>query len=85
MEKQWEKRIKAKLEGRKIVEVRYMTDKDAEEMGWSAKSLAIFLDDGSCLLPQSDDEGNDAGAIGTSWKDLPIIPVIGRVSRSRFT
>ena len=72
----WEKSIKAKLEGRKIVEVRYLTDEEAASMGWSRSSLAIFLDDGSNIVPMSDDEGNDAGALSTSWKDLPTIPVM---------
>ncbi len=72
----WEKAIKARLEGRKIVEVRYLTDEEASDMGWSRASLAIFLDDGSNLVPMSDDEGNDAGALGASWKDLQTIPVM---------
>ena len=72
----WEKSIKAKLEGRKIIEVRYLTNEEATGMGWSRASLAIFLDDGSDIVPMSDDEGNDAGALSTSWKDLPTIPVM---------
>lgn len=72
----WEKSIKTKLEGRRIVAVRYLTDKEAVDMGWSRASLAIFLDDGNDIVPMSDDEGNDAGALSTSWKDLPTIPVM---------
>ena len=75
----WEKSIKAKLEGRKIIEVRYLTDEEAVDMGWSRASLAIFLDDGSNIVPMSDDEGNDAGALSTSWKDLQTIPVMSIV------
>lgn len=72
----WEKSIKAKLEGRRIVEVRYLTNEEAVDMSWSRASLVIFLDDGSNIVPMSDDEGNDAGAVSTSWKDLPTIPVM---------
>ena len=76
LQKVWEAKIKKKLVGRKIVDVRYMNDDEQEEFSWMTKGIIIFLDDGSNLMPQSDDEGNDAGAISTSWEDLPIIPVI---------
>lgn len=72
----WEERIKKRLEGRKIVEVRYMNKKEAEEMGFYPAPIVIFLDDGNNIFPQADDEGNNGGALSTSWEDLPIIPLM---------
>ena len=34
-----------------------------EEFGWYKNPLTMFFSDGSILMPQSDDEGNDGGAM----------------------
>lgn len=54
---------KRSLIGRKITNVRYMTSAEAEDMGWYSRPVVIELDDGMALVPQSDDEGNDGGAL----------------------
>lgn len=54
---------KANLVGRKIVAVRYMSDYEAEVMGWSSKSPVLQLDNGAILYPMRDDEGNDGGPL----------------------
>ena len=46
----------------------------SERKWWSKSPVVIELDDGIHLIPMSDDEGNDAGAIATNLDDLPIIP-----------
>tara|TARA_R100000781_G_scaffold81645_1_gene50336 strand:+ start:322 stop:600 length:279 start_codon:yes stop_codon:yes gene_type:complete len=75
--KGWEKTISKCLVGRKIVEVRYLTEKEADHMGWRNHSIIMYLDDGNYLVPMQDDEGNDGGAVLTSFnKELPTIPVI---------
>ena len=51
-------------------------DKEQEALGWYNSSLVIFFTDGSYLFPSQDDEGNGAGALFTSFKELPTIPVI---------
>ena len=76
LKKKWSKEVGEKLIGRKIVAVRYMTDKERKEQWWSKSAVVIRLDDGSALYPMSDDEGNDAGAIATMYEDLPVIPAI---------
>lgn len=76
MKKQWEKRIAKALVGRKIVEVRYLNDKEVNEHGWHRSALVMLLDDGTYLYPSSDDEGNDAGALFTNIAGLDIIPVM---------
>lgn len=51
------------LIGRKIVNVRHLNPKECENFGWYKSPLAMWLDDGTCLIPQTDDEGNDGGAM----------------------
>ena len=53
----------ASLEGRTIVKARYMTKKEKESLYWSKSALVLRLDDGVLLIPMSDDEGNEAGAL----------------------
>ncbi len=50
------------LKGRKIDSCRYMTRQEADDMGWYKRPLIIFFTDGSYLMLQCDDEGNDGGA-----------------------
>jgi len=47
-----------------------------EDVMWYKRPITIHLEDGTILLPQMDDEGNDGGAIGTNIKELETIPVI---------
>jgi hypothetical protein len=51
------------LAAKKISSVRYMTNAEAEGMGWYKRPLVINFTDGSFLVPQMDDEGNDGGAM----------------------
>jgi hypothetical protein len=74
-EKNWIERSEKVLLGRRILKVRYMTQKEAEEMGWDNRAIVIGLDNGTVIFPSMDDEGNNAGAIFTTDKDLPTIPV----------
>jgi hypothetical protein len=51
------------LVAKKISSVRYMTTEEAEEMGWYKRPLVIRFTDGSFIIPQMDDEGNNGGAM----------------------
>lgn len=51
------------LVGRRIVAVRYMTPSEIRTLMWARAALVLVLDDGTAIYPQSDDEGNDAGAL----------------------
>lgn len=73
----WTEQIAEKLEGRTIVAVAYMNDTEAEQMDWMSRPIILKLDDGNYIYPMSDDEGNDGGAMCTTYKDLPTIPVNG--------
>lgn len=75
MEK-WEKPCREFLVGKTIKEVRYLSQKEMEDLGWYHSTLVIFFEDGNYIFASADDEGNDAGALFTSSDDLPTIPVI---------
>lgn len=59
----WNDEANQRLVGRKIVEARYLTRDEADDMAWSRSCVLLVLDDGTQLLPARDDEGNDAGAL----------------------
>jgi hypothetical protein len=46
-----------------------MTEKEAKDFGWYKRPLIIEFSDGSMLIPQMDDEGNDGGAV--IYEDVP--------------
>ena len=73
----WTKLINKHLKGKTIKEVRYLTDKEMEEFGWFHRPVVIFFIGGGYLIPSSDDEGNEGGAIFTSFDGLECIPVNG--------
>ena len=72
----WGKDASKKLVGKTIKEVRYLNTKEMEGMYWDNSAPVIFFTDGSYIFPSRDDEGNGAGALFTSFKALPTIPVI---------
>jgi len=59
----WEARATQALSGKTIREVRYMDDDERDAFGWSKRGLVIIFTDGSSIIPMSDDEGNEAGAV----------------------
>jgi hypothetical protein len=72
----WTKVASDQLLGKKIVVVRYMTQKEADELGWGARPIVIQLDDGNIIYPSQDDEGNGPGSIFTNNKENFVLPVI---------
>ena len=73
----WEEKAKKLFEGKKIVSVRYMTEKEAEENDIHARPLCFKLDDGTIVIPLSDDEGNNGGAFQLIKKDQSyLLPVM---------
>ena len=74
----WNKRAKEVLLGKTIVSVNYMTQKDANELGWYKRPIVFKLSDGMICYLSCDDEGNDGGALFFSDKDgkhdeLPVL------------
>ena len=72
----WTQEAAAKLQGRTIKAVRYMTEEEQEACGWYSRAVVLVLDDGHAIWPSRDDEGNDAGALFTTYDELPGVPVI---------
>ena len=65
------------LVGKTIRRVRYLDDREREDIAWDSSGLVIEFEDGHWIIAMRDDEGNDAGAIWTSSQsELNIIPVI---------
>lgn len=62
------------IKGKKIIDVRQMSDAEMEEEGWDTRAIVLVLDDGTILYPSKDEEGNDAGALfGTKDKKSFIV------------
>lgn len=62
-EKEHRKIAKDLLIGKTITEVVYLSKFDANQMLWGQRPVMIIFDDGSSILPMSDDEGNDGGTL----------------------
>ena len=73
-----EEKARKLFEGKKIVSVRYMTEKEAEENDMDARPLFFKLNDGTIVIPLSDDdEGNNGGAFQLIKKDQTyLLPVM---------
>ena len=75
----WDKLVKKHLVGRTIVKVKWLSPQQTEKVfGWHQQPCEIHLDNGTVLTPSQDDEGNDAGALFTSNRQMEVIPVGGR-------
>ena len=74
IEERWNKSNEKQLVGKTIKSVRYMTIEEAQETRWYYRPVVIEFTDGTYIIPQKDDEGNDGGAIYCS--DGSIIPVM---------
>jgi len=59
----WTKKSKDVLQGRTIVEVRYLNDEEMEQLGWYKRPLCFILDNGEYCVVSCDDEGNDGGSL----------------------
>tara|TARA_Y100000592_G_C5352360_1_gene259470 strand:- start:463 stop:699 length:237 start_codon:yes stop_codon:yes gene_type:complete len=69
-----ERIIQKHIVGQKIKSVKWLTPKKAsDDLGWDYQPVEITLENGVSFIPSSDDEGNNAGAIFTNLKDLPIL------------
>ena len=74
----WNKQAKKVLLGRKIVQVKYVDSEEAKSYMWYSRPISFTLDDGTRLMVQQDDEGNDGGALWYGNKDgQDLLPVLG--------
>ena len=81
MHKYWNKEAGSLLIGRTIIRAQYMNDAWAQKLEFEehmGRPLMLQLDDGTIVIPMSDDEGNSGGAIQYFGKEradvLPLLP-----------
>ena len=73
----WNKQAKKVLLGRKIVQVKYIDTEEAKSYMWYKRPVSFTLDNGTRLIIQQDDEGNDGGALWYGNKDgEDLLPVL---------
>ena len=74
----WQNSTRKLLVGKTIKHIRYLNDEEMEALMWHSRPIVIVFTDGSLLIPQSDDEGNDGGAMLYQDKDgnHDVIPVL---------
>jgi hypothetical protein len=70
----WNKIAKEVLEGKTIVEVRYMKDEEMEMMGWYSRPICFFLNDGTTCFLSQDEEGNDGGCL--FYNENGVLPTL---------
>jgi hypothetical protein len=75
-EQYWTDLVSKNLVGRKITKVEYLPEDEMKELDWYKRPISILLDNEHWITPMMDDEGNDGGAISTTFKELGTIPVI---------
>ena len=76
LKEKWGKKASDFLVGKTITQVRYLTDQERDGMDFQSSCLAIIFNDNSYIFPMCDDEGNEAGSLSTSNRELEVIPVI---------
>jgi len=76
VEKYWDEVAKGLLLNKKIVNVSYLTEKEAEDLGWYERVVAFQTEDGLWFFPSRDDEGNGGGALFTSDEKDSCLPVM---------
>lgn len=74
----WQNSTRKLLVGKTIKHIRYLNDEEMDSLMWHSRPIVIVFTDGSLLIPQQDDEGNDGGAMFFQDKDgnQDVIPVI---------
>lgn len=75
-DKHWTDIAKEQLLGKKIVDVRYMSQDECDDLGWTHRPVVFHLDDGNLVFASCDDEGNDGGSLFTNNQANPVLPVM---------
>ena len=70
----WNKISQDVLQGRTIVEVRYLTDEEMEDIGWYSRPICFVLDNGTYCTLSCDDEGNDGGVL--FYNENGVLPTL---------
>ena len=62
------------LKDRTIKYVRWLSKKEAKELGWTERAIVLELDDGTCIYPGADAECNRPGVLMSSKGEAFTIP-----------
>ena len=72
--KVWTDKANEFLLGKKIVKVRYLNNKEAQDFMWDDRPVVFQLDNGTWIIPMCDDEGNNGGALAVGLNEcLPVL------------
>ena len=78
----WNNEAKKTLLGKRIVDVRYLTDAEMEVLGWTKRPVYFKLDDGTFCFISMDDEGNNGGSLFVNTEDcLPTLSYISKIDK----
>ena len=69
IEERWTEEASRVLLNRKIVKVEYLPEDAMDSYGWTKKPVTFWLDDGTWVVAQCDDEGNNGGVLAYSHED----------------
>ena len=74
---EWTTEAEKVLLNKRIVKVEYMTAKESNDYMWNNRPITFLLDDGTRIIAQMDDEGNDGGVLWYGTKDTEgVLPVL---------
>ena len=74
---QWTTEAEKVLLNKRIIKVEYMTAKESDDYMWNNRPITFVLDDGTRVIAQSDDEGNDGGVLWYGTEDNEgVLPVL---------
>lgn len=76
LRKKWSKRGTDFLKGKTVKAVRYLTDNEMQNLMWYKNAPVIIFTDGTQVLAQSDDEGNDGGTLLVCSDEQHVLPSI---------
>ena len=75
--KKWTKIAEKELLNKRIIKVEYMEQEECEKYDWYKRPITFFLDDGTRVIAQMDDEGNDGGVLTClTSKSEEVLPVL---------
>lgn len=75
-QKIWSKNATKAMKNLVVKQVRRMSQKELDDYGWRRSAPVIEFTNGLKIIASMDDEGNDAGALMSNLRDLPVLPII---------
>ena len=74
---QWTTEAEKVLLNKRIIKVEYMSLKESDDYMWNNRPVSFVLNDGTRIIAQMDDEGNDGGVLWYGTKDNEgVLPVL---------